>query len=270
MSRNFPRVRRKRLLVQESDLLGAEAVLQSRELSRRQFLGKAAAGAGVVALGAVTASVWSRSAQAASINHAAMHSGMHAMRATSIPATDVQQATQTAAQQPGSGVVNMDGDFYKSVRLPPKPNATPLLNKDQIQDLERKIACPCPCTLDVFTCRTTDFSCGNSPAVHADIESMVKGGYSADEIMSAMINTYGNNILMAPPKKGVNLVAWFAPFAALGAGAVLLNAVLRGWRKNSQAAAEQVIAASRFRPVDVNATEDEMQRLQKALRDEGR
>ena len=50
-----------------------------------------------------------------------------------------------------------------------------------------KWPCPCPCTLDVYTCRTTDFSCTISPAVHRDINALVAGGYSADEIMAALI-----------------------------------------------------------------------------------
>ncbi|MBC8086081.1 MAG: cytochrome c-type biogenesis protein CcmH [Phycisphaerae bacterium] len=242
------------------------------KFSRRDFLSRAAAGAGAVALGAVATSMWSRSASAAitPVDHAAMH-GM--MRAS---AADMATATNAPVQQPsvqpaagGTGVVNMEGDFYKQVRLPPKPGATPLLDKKQIEEFERSIACPCPCTLDVFTCRTTDFSCGNSPAVHGDVLSMVKGGHSADEIMTAMKGTYGNNILMAPPKEGINLIAWFAPFAALGTGAILLNAMLRGWRKNSEAAADRALAVM-IKPAEVHATDDEMARLQKAMRDDSR
>lgn len=189
------------------------------------------------------------------------------VRASSVDAALLQQNQQPPAG--AAGVVNMEGDFYKSVRLPAKPNATPQLDKKQIELFERSIACPCPCTLDVFTCRTTDFACGNSPAVHADVLAMVKGGYNADEIMAAMKGTYGNAILMAPPKEGINLIAWFAPFAALGAGAILVNAMLRGWRKNSEVAAERALA-SMIKPAEIVATDDEMARLRKAMRDDTR
>ncbi|MBC8090183.1 MAG: cytochrome c-type biogenesis protein CcmH [Phycisphaerae bacterium] len=251
-------------------------VLNAAKLSRRNLIARAAAGAGAVAVGTVASTVWSRSASAAitPADHAAMHAvgmrgiGMPGMiRASTADVSAPQQNQQPPTG--AAGVVNMEGDFYKSVRLPPKPNATPLLNKKQIEEFERTIACPCPCTLDVFTCRTTDFACGNSPAVHADVQAMVKGGYNADEILQAMIGTYGNNILMAPPKKGVNLIAWFAPFAALGAGAILVNAMLRGWRKNSQVAADRALA-SMIKPAEVVATDDEMARLRKALRDDTR
>lgn len=139
--------------------------------------------------------------------------------------------------QSGAGVVDMPAESYRAVWKPAKPNATPVVDEQGIEALERRLACPCPCTLDVYTCRTTDFSCGISPAVHADVLRLVEGGYSADEIMAAMTETYGDFILMTPRKQGFNLLAWFAPFAAVGAGAVVIAALLRRWRINGEAAA---------------------------------
>lgn len=213
-------------------------------VNRRDFLTRLAAGAGGAVVGITVLSAFAQSALA--------------------------QSAQEQAQDPGrvmvGGVVNMDGEYYKSVRLPPKPNATPQLDDKQIENFEHTIACPCPCTLDVFTCRTTDFSCGNSPAVHRDVMELVKGGYNADEIMQAMVGVYGNKIRMAPPKKGINLIAWFAPFAAVAGGAIVLNAMLRGWRRNSNQATAQTVAANNMRMPDIDATDDEMARLQAVLR----
>ena len=53
--------------------------------------------------------------------------------------------------------------------------------------LEHRIHCQCGCTLDVFTCRTTDFSCQVSPAMHRDVMALVDGGYSAQEIIDAFV-----------------------------------------------------------------------------------
>lgn len=196
---------------------------------------------------------------------AALGAGLLAVAATTLSAQDTTKRVEVQA-----GVVNMEGEFYKRVAMPAKPNATPKLTPEQISDLEKGIACPCPCTLDVYTCRTTDFTCGNSPAVHRDVQELVKGGYDANEIMQAMIGVYGNNILMAPPKKGVNLIAWFLPFAALGTGAIILNAMLHKWRKNSDAAAVPVRSDVAARRPDDGATTEEMDRLRAALRDDNR
>ncbi|MEP6836112.1 MAG: cytochrome c-type biogenesis protein CcmH [Gemmatimonas sp.] len=257
-------------------------------VSRRAFVQRALIGAGAVAATGVALGGWARAANAEALSKGGkiagsmagmdmskmdMSNGMSGMNqraaklrdVNSMDADQVQEARQLPIK-PG-GVVNMDGEFYKPVRLPAKPNAKPLLTKQQSDDLERRLSCPCPCNLDVFTCRTTDFSCGNSPAVHDDVLTLVEGGYSADEIMKAMIGVYGNNILMAPPKSGMSLIAWFGPFVALGIGAVVVNTLLRKWRRNADAAA----AVSDISPARVNeygATNEEMDRLRVALRDD--
>ena len=259
---------------------------QNPIVNRRVFLQRALVGAGAVAVGGVALSAWSRAANASSVTKGAGMAGMDmagmgmtnhdmsSMRrgeklrdANTIDVDQVQEARQPAVT---AGVVNMDGEFYKRVQLPPKPNAKPLLDDKQSDELERHLSCPCPCNLDVFTCRTTDFACGNSPLVHRDVLALVTGGYSGDEIMKAMIGVYGNNILMAPPKEGVNLIAWFGPFVALAIGAVGVNWLLRSWRRNAQIAAANGQAAAPMHAHDLGATNEEMERLRAALRDDGR
>jgi cytochrome c-type biogenesis protein CcmH len=179
---------------------------------------------------------------------------------------------QDGSAQQGSAGLEMTSDSYKPVRLPPKADATPQMDSKAVEAFERNLACPCPCTLDVYTCRTTDFNCAISPAVHRDVLAMVDGGYSADEIMTALTDTYGDFILMTPRKRGFNLLAWFAPFAAIGIGAVIIGAVLRTWRRNSTDAAQVAEEAERAGTdeTQVDATPEELARLEAVLRDDSR
>lgn len=192
-----------------------------------------------------------------------------------------QEATPPAQSQPSTGTVTMSADSYKPVTRPPKPGAKPTMDVRQVEAFERNLACPCPCTLDIYTCRTTDFQCGISPAVHGDIQRLVDGGYTADEIMEALIGTYGDFILNSPRKQGFNLLAWFAPFAGLALGAVGIGVLLRSWRLNARRAAEAQMArdaatsaasasSSAANDVlsDLDATPDELARLQAALKDD--
>ncbi len=190
-----------------------------------------------------------------------------------------QDAASAAQPQPGAGGVTMSADSYKPVTRPPKPDAAPTMDAKQVEAFERNLACPCPCTLDIYTCRTTDFQCGISPAVHGDIQRLVDGGYTADEIMEALIGTYGDFILNSPRKQGFNLLAWFAPFAGLALGAVGIGVLLRSWRLNARRAAEAratrdaVSAAASASSAnhalsDLDATPDELARLQAALKDD--
>jgi cytochrome c-type biogenesis protein CcmH len=194
------------------------------------------------------------------------------------PVTAQEGASQAPGQSSAGGVA-MSADSYKPVTRPPKPGATPTMDVRQVEAFERNLACPCPCTLDIYTCRTTDFQCGISPAVHGDIQRLVDGGYTADEIMEALIGTYGDFILNAPRKQGFNLLAWFAPFAGLALGAVGIGVLLRSWRLNARRAAEaqaarDVATASQSTSgvndalSELDATPDELARLQAALKDD--
>ena len=165
-----------------------------------------------------------------------------------------------ANQQSGSSnLFDMDQGASKSVRLSPKPGARPLMSNDQRDAFEHQIRCQCGCTLDVYTCRTTDFSCQVSPAMHRDVMAAVEGGYSAQEILDAFVHTYGERALMAPKKEGFNWAGYIVPFAALGAGAAALLTVLRGMQRRSQPA---IVTAGGARL----GTDDEMARLDAAIR----
>lgn len=156
----------------------------------------------------------------------------------------------------------MDESAARPVRLPPKPNGVKQLTNAQRDALEHQIHCQCGCTLDVFTCRTTDFSCQVSPAMHRDILALVDGGYSAQEIIDAFVSTYGERALMAPPRTGFNALAWVTPGIAVVIAGGFLMSLLRRWRSPAPASAR---SGGPGVP-GVDATEDELARLEAAIR----
>jgi cytochrome c-type biogenesis protein CcmH len=172
------------------------------------------------------------------------------------------------AQERETGLVDtsnlfpMDQSAARSVRLPAKPGAAPSITADERDALEHQIRCQCGCTLDVFTCRTTDFSCQVSPQMHRDILALVRGGYTADEIRDAFVGVYGERVLMAPPRSGFNLLGYIVPGIAIGIGAIVLAVLIRRWRRPETTAA----VVSPIAPTD--ATADELRRLEAAVRDD--
>lgn len=163
-----------------------------------------------------------------------------------------------------SNLFVMDQNAAREVRLPPKPNAVPVLDADARDALEHRIRCQCGCTLDVYTCRTTDFSCQVSPAMHANVMDLVKGGHSAQEIIDAFVGVYGERVLMAPKKSGFNLLAWITPGAAVAVAGVGIVLWLKRWRDRSAGIA--AARASFVAPTDIDATPEELERLQAAVR----
>jgi cytochrome c-type biogenesis protein CcmH len=171
------------------------------------------------------------------------------------------QAAQTAVQTFNGPMADADA-VYKPVTLAAKPNAHPSMTAAQRDDLEHQIHCQCGCNLDVYTCRTTDFACSVSPAMHSDVMGLVDGGYDGQEILAAFKAVYGEKVLMAPLRSGFNLVGYTMPFVALGAGAIGVAALLRRWKSHTRPGA--LIAHSH-----VDATEGELAALDAAVKKDG-
>jgi len=168
------------------------------------------------------------------------------------------RAAQVAVQT-FNGPMADAGDVYRPVSLAPKPDAKRSMTDAQRDELEHQIHCQCGCNLDVYTCRTTDFACSVSPAMHSDVLGLVDGGHTAREILAAFKAVYGEKVLMAPVRSGFNLVGYTMPFIALGTGAVIVGALLKRWKSRAPAAASAPLPQA-------DATEGELAALDAAVR----
>ena len=205
-------------------------------MQRREFLVRALAGGGGLLLGARALS-----AQGAG------------------DAAGAQGATKDS-----SNLFAMDQGAAKRVVRPPKAGARARLTDDERDAVEHRIRCQCGCTLDVYVCRTTDFSCQVSPAMHRDVMTLVEGGYSAQEIVDAFVDTDGEVALMAPKREGFNWAGYLVPFGALAAGGAAVVTVLRRMQQRSAQ-----VAATSHAPVagtPALGTADELTRLDAAVR----
>ena len=105
----------------------------------------------------------------------------------------------------------------------PLERITDYENDPFIIEIESRLACTCGCTLDVYTCRTTDFTCGTSPAMHREVVLLIQQGKTEEEVVGAFVAQYGETVLMAPPKSGFNLVGYVLPgLGIFGVGAAML------------------------------------------------
>ena len=165
----------------------------------------------------------------------------------------------------------MDQSAYRPVLRDPKPGAQPSMTPLERDQLERTLKCQCTCILDVYTCRTTDFTCSVSPAMHRDVMRLVEGGYTAQEIKDAFVATYGEVALTAPVKQGFNWAGYFMPSVVMATGGIILTMMIKRWTVRAAANAPVVAAGSASAAVvapRIDASADEMARLEKALREE--
>jgi cytochrome c-type biogenesis protein CcmH len=135
----------------------------------------------------------------------------------------------------------------------------PDANAAEIQAIELKLACNCGCTLDVFTCRTTDFSCTYSPKLHREVLALRNEGQSAQQVLDAFVAKYGEKALMAPKPKGFNLAGYLVPGVAITATGAALVTLIR--RRRTVALATPPAAV----PAAAQGTPEEMERLRRAL-----
>ncbi len=168
-----------------------------------------------------------------------------------------RRTTQQPDSLPGTGPSGRLWDPARAGR--PLPPVTAADNDAAIQAIEKQIHCTCGCNLDVYTCRTTDFTCTVSPAMHQRVLALAREGRSGRQILDQFVREHGIAILMAPPKRGFNLAAYFTPSLLIVAAGVALTLVLRRWVRAAAPAAGTTLVGT------AGATPEELARLRREL-----
>ena len=121
-----------------------------------------------------------------------------------------------------------------------------------------EVLCYCGCARQTVL----DCTCGVAFGLRDQFEARLAKGETADSIIAAYIAEHGEQSRNVPPRKGLNLLAWFGPGIAiiLAAGAVIATLLL--WTARGRRAA----------PVSESATEpgveDELRRrMEKELKE---
>lgn len=153
-----------------------------------------------------------------------------------------------------------------SVAGPPRTPGQPGEDDEAIKAIELRLHCTCGCNLDVYTCRTTDFSCSYSPRMHREVLALAREGRTAQQILDAFVAQYGESVLMAPKPEGFNLMGYLVPGTAVALGAAVLTLVIgRRERRRSLALAAAAGAGAGPAGPPPAATPEELERLRRAL-----
>lgn len=144
---------------------------------------------------------------------------------------------------------------------------------ERIKLIEQRLACSCGCTLDIFTCRTTDFTCTYSPQLHREVVELDRAGKTAQEILDTFVARYGEKALMAPKPEGFNLWGYLLPGSAIllagGALAAFISrrrvAVASPTGMDTISGPGEMPPPAPGAPPSINVTPEEMERLKRAL-----
>lgn len=95
-----------------------------------------------------------------------------------------------------------------------------------LAELEGEVMCP--------TCHTT-LDQSQSPIarrIEAYIRGRIAAGDTKSEIKAKLVAQFGTSILAAPPRRGLDLLAWWLPIAGILAGAGVLAVGVYRWSRN--------------------------------------
>lgn len=138
-------------------------------------------------------------------------------------------------------------------------------NDERYKELEQKLQCTCGCTLDIYTCRTTDFTCEYSPRLHKEVLALGAQGKTDAEIVEAFVAKYGEKVLMAPKPQGFNLAGYVVPGIVIALiGALVTWVILRRVRRSAEPALAGVPAGAPGGPAS-SMSEADAERLRRAL-----
>ena len=146
----------------------------------------------------------------------------------------------------------------------PRDRAGEAENDPTIVAIEKQLKCTCGCNLDIFTCRTTDFSCTYSPALHKELVALRDEGRSPEQVIDAYLAEHGEEFRMAPKPRGFNLAGYLVPGILVLLAAVALALVLRS-RARPVTVQGPSDAAGADRPTVPGATAEELERLRQEV-----
>ena len=78
--------------------------------------------------------------------------------------------------------------------------------------------------------------CETARGMQKDLDDRVANNESDDAILAAYVTQYGPTVLVEPPKRGFDLLAWAMPIAMPLLALVLIWYVVRSWRKKANLA----------------------------------
>ena len=112
---------------------------------------------------------------------------------------------------------------------------TPAQETPRAKALGKRVLCMCGgCEDSAGMCNhpggTFSGPCETARGMQKDLDAHVTRGESDDQILQAMVEQYGPTVLVEPPKKGFDLLAWIMPIAVPLIALVLVWEVVRRWR----------------------------------------
>lgn len=120
-----------------------------------------------------------------------------------------------------------------SARPTPAPEASPNASADLHEKYEKvagEVICYCGCTRQTVK----DCTCGVAFDLRQQFEARLTAGETPESIIASYLSEHGEQARNVPPKKGLNLLAWFGPGIGILVAGVVTLVVLAIWARRGR------------------------------------
>lgn len=108
------------------------------------------------------------------------------------------------------------------------PSAAASEERPTLDELEQELICPtCHALLALSDAPVAD-------QIRALIRERIAAGDTKSEIKAVLVSEFGEAVLAAPPKQGLNLLAWVLPLVGIAAAAVAVAVLVRRWVRSDR------------------------------------
>jgi len=121
----------------------------------------------------------------------------------------------------------------------------------RVFDIGKQLRCPI-CVSESVAASSSQIAL----TMREEIQELVLAGLSDQEILDSFTESYGDWVLLKPPRRGVHLLVWLLPVAVIAVGAVLLYSFMR---RSTRAGTEEI-----------DVSESDLERLWSVLEEEKR
>ena len=104
------------------------------------------------------------------------------------------------------------------------------VTEDQVRDVAANLRCVVCQSLSV-----ADSPSETANQMRAIVRERLAAGETPEQVTAYFVEKYGTWILLAPPRRGFDLLVWVVPFVGLALGLVLVGFALRRWSRRSAA-----------------------------------
>ena len=104
------------------------------------------------------------------------------------------------------------------------------VTEDQVREVAANLRCVVCQSLSV-----ADSPSETANQMRAIVRERLAAGETPEQVTAYFVEKYGTWILLAPPRRGFDLLVWVVPFVGLALGLVLAGLAMRRWSRRSAA-----------------------------------